>query len=53
MSYLLDKEDEETVVDDSFEAFRAMYEPVMHENFKDLMELKDGKFLIDSDDKAT
>ena len=53
MSYLLDKEDEETVVDDSFEAFQAMYEPVMKEHFNDLMELKDGKFLIDNDSKAS
>ena len=53
VSYLLDKEDEETVVDDSFEAFQAMYQPVLQENFKDLMELRDGKFLIDIDDKAT
>ena len=29
MSYLLDKEDEETVVEDSFEGFQQMYQPII------------------------
>ena len=49
---LLDKEDEETVVDDSFEAFKNMYAPIIKENFHDLMEVRDGKFYIDHHDKA-
>ena len=50
---LLDKEDEETVVDDSFDAFQAMYEPVILDQFGDVMEIRDGKFFIDNENKAT
>ncbi len=52
ISYLLDKEDEEMVVEDSFDAFQKMYKPILDENFKDIMQLRDGKFYIDSDNKA-
>ena len=39
LSYLLDKEDEETVVKDSFEGFQEMYRPLIenHASFKDIM----------------
>lgn len=50
---LLDKEDEETVVDDSIDAFQAMYEPVILDQFGDVMEIRDGKFFIDNENKAT
>ncbi len=52
ISHLLDKEDEEMVVEDSFDAFQKMYKPILDENFKDIMQLRDGKFYIDSNDKA-
>ena len=55
VSYLLDKEDEETVVEDSFEGFQQMYKPLIenNSNFKDMMEIRDGKFFIDNECKAT
>jgi len=49
----MDREDEETVVDDSFDSFREMYEPIINQKYRDLMEIRDGKFYIDSHDKAT
>lgn len=49
---MLDKEDEEMVVEDSFDAFQKMYKPILNENFKDIMQLRDGKFYIDSNDKS-
>ena len=52
-SFLLDKEDEEMVVEDSFDGFKQMYQPILKENFQDVMEIKDGKFLIDRKDPAT
>ena len=52
ISHLLDKEDEEMVVEDSFDAFQKMYKPILNENFKDIMQLRDGKFYIDSNDKS-
>lgn len=53
VSYLLDKEDEEMVVDDSFEGFQSMYQPLAQDHFKDVFEIRDGKFFIDSENKAT
>ena len=53
VSVMMDREDEETVVDDSFESFQAMYAPVIRKHFGDIMEIRDGKFYIDSDDKRT
>ena len=55
MSYILDKEDEETVVEDSFEAFQDMYKPLIENDstFKNMMEIKDGKFHIDSNCRLT
>lgn len=53
LSYLLDKEDEEMVVEDSFEAFQKIYHPIAQEKLKDVLEIRDGKFYIDSEDKAT
>ena len=55
MSYILDKEDEETVVEDSFEAFQDMYKPLIENDstFKNIMEIKDGKFHIDSNCRLT
>ena len=52
---MLDKEDEETVVEDSFEAFQEMYRPIIEDNqtFKDIMQIKDGKFYIDNESKVT
>lgn len=41
------------VVEDSFEAFQKIYQPIAQEKFKDVLEIRDGKFLIDSKDKAT
>ncbi len=52
ISHLLDKEDEEMVVEDSFDAFQKMYKPIIDTNFKDIMQITDGKFYIDSNDKA-
>ena len=46
-SFFLDKEDEEMVVEDSFNGFRQMYEPILTEKFSNVMEIKDRKFLID------
>ena len=50
ISLLLDIEDEVMVVEDSFEAFQKMYADVLQETqcFKDLIQIKDGKFYIDS-----
>ena len=53
VSLLLDKEDEETVVDDSFDQFKAMYEPVIRNQFGDVMEIRNGKFYIDNESKHT
>ena len=53
VSYLMDREDEQTVVDDSFDAFRAMYAPVIREHFNDIMEIRGGKFYIDNNNIAT
>ena len=52
-SFFLDKEDEEMVVEDSFDGFKQMYQPILTERFQDVMEIKDGKFLIDRKDPAT
>ena len=52
-SFFLDKEDEEMVVEDSFDGFKQMYQPILTEKFSDVMEIKDGKFLIDRKDPAT
>ena len=49
----MDKEDESTVVADSFEGFQAMYLPLIEEHFKDVMEVRDGNFYIDREDRAT
>ena len=49
---LLDKEDEDTVVDDSFEEFQEMYKPIMEKHFSDVMQVQEGKFLIDNESKA-
>ena len=49
----MDKEDEETVVDDSFDQFKAMYEPVIRNQFGDVMEIRNGKFYIDNESKHT
>lgn len=53
VSVMMDREDEETVVDDSFDAFREMYAPIIKKHFSDVMEIRDGKFYIDSDDRRT
>ena len=45
--HLLDKEDEEGVVEDNFEKFQKMYHPVWKEHFSNCFELKDGKLIID------
>ena len=39
ISVLLDKEDEDTVVDDSFEEFQDMYKPIMEKHFGDVMQV--------------
>ena len=52
-SFFLDKEDEEMVVEDSFDGFKQMYQPILTDRFQDVMEIKDGKFLIDRKDPAT
>ena len=39
---LLDKEDEEMVVEDSFDEFKLMYEPIIKKHFLDVMEIKNG-----------
>ena len=41
------------VVEDSFDGFKQMYQPILREKFSDVMEIKDGKFLIDRKDPAT
>ena len=36
-------------MDDSIDAFRAMYQPILQESaFRDCMEVKDGKFFVDA-----
>ena len=52
ISLLLDKEDEEMVVEDSFDEFKLMYEPIIKKHFLDVMEIRDGKFYIDNDQRA-
>lgn len=47
---LLDKEDEEHVVEDNFERFQKMYHPVWKEHFTSCFDLKDGKFSINRND---
>jgi hypothetical protein len=49
---LLDKEDEEGVVEDNFENFQKMYQPVWKDHFTNCFDLKDGKFVMDRNDKA-
>ena len=49
----MDREDEETVVDDSFDSFREMYSPIIAQHFADVMEVRDGKFYIDNNDPRT
>ena len=43
------------VVEDSFEAFQKMYADVIQETqcFKDLIQIKDGKFYIDSQESKS
>ena len=50
---MLDKEDEEDVVDDNFENFRLLYDQIINEKFKEQMEIRDGKFYIDENDAAS
>ena len=50
---MLDKEDEEDVVDDNFENFRLLYDQIVNEKFKEHMEIRDGKFYIDEKDVAS
>ena len=50
---MLDKEDEEGVVEDNFERFQQMYHPIWKEHFKDCFDLKDGTFRINHDNLAT
>ena len=45
---LLDKEDEEGVVEDNFEKFKVMYHPIWQSKFKDVIDISDGKVIIDS-----
>ena len=52
MLQLLDKEDEYGVVEDNFVRFQELYHPVWQESFKDVMELQDGKFVMDPNDRA-
>ena len=49
---LLDKEDEEGVVEDNFQNFQKMYQPVWKDHFTNCFDLKDGKFVMDRNDKA-
>ena len=49
---MIDREDEESVVEDNFENFQKLYLPIVEEQFKDVMEIKDGKLLIVKDDHA-
>lgn len=44
---LLDKEDEHTVVKDNFAEFQRMYHPLVQSKFKEVMEVKDGRFECD------
>lgn len=53
MFRMLDKEDEEDVVDDNFENFRLLYDQIINEKFKEQMEIRDGKFYIDENDAAS
>ena len=50
---MLDKEDEEGVVEDNFERFQQMYHPIWKEHFGDCFELIDGTFRIDHENLAT
>lgn len=45
---LLDREDEELIVQESFEKFKSLYRPIIDSHFKDAFEItSDGKFIID------
>ena len=54
MSYLVDKEDEEAVVNESFTEFKQMYQPLIKERFGSVMEISsDGTFYIDTKSQST
>lgn len=46
---ILDKEDEVEVVNDNFEKFQEMYQPIWKSTFKDSFSLENGKFDIEHD----
>ena len=51
---LLDREDEEQLVNDNFKEFQDLYLPLIKENFSDCFEItEDGKFIIDTNDLAS
>ena len=39
---LLDKEDEEGVVEDNFEQFQKLYHPIWQNKFKEVIDIRDG-----------
>ena len=49
---LLDKEDEEGVVEDNFAKFQQMYHPIWQSKFKDVVDLSNGVFKIDESKAA-
>ena len=49
---LLDKEDEEGVVEDNFAKFQQMYHPIWQNKFKDVVDLSNGVFKIDESKSA-
>ena len=49
---LLDKEDEEGVVEDNLEKFQAMYHPISQSRFGDIMSLTGNKFECDQSVEA-
>ena len=51
--HILDREDEEQIVDDNFDQFKLLYEPILEEKFRDVMEIREGNFYIDHNDLAT
>ncbi|CDW91227.1 UNKNOWN [Stylonychia lemnae] len=46
---ILDKEEEEEVVQENYDRFQRMYHPIWQDTFKDVFEIKDNKFYIQQD----
>lgn len=48
----MNKEDEVGLVENTFDKFKQIYHPIWQDKFKDVCEISNGKFHIDSNDNA-